>query len=254
MTPFDHRFATVAGRRIHYLEAGEGPPMLLLHSGGASAYEWEHCVAPLAAHRRVVAWDMPGHGDGDRLTAHFTVGDHADVLAGLIDALDLDGVTLVGASFGGYIALDYLNRRDHRARNAVIVEAPLRSPQWYADNWAMFEAMCAIPETPADALAKRVRTVTPELLKRWNMDRWKAGSWTIVDLAWAARDFDAATAFQAARAPLRVVLGSDGPTVAERGRLEGLRPDATIVELGGCGHFPMIDDPARLVAALLDMA
>ena len=250
MTSFDHYFVHVDDRRMHYVEAGHGDPLLLLHSGGASAYEYEHVIPLLARTHRVIAWDMPGHGDGDRIVRHFAVEDHRRVLAGFIKALDLRDVTVVGASFGGYIALDYACQPNHWAKGLVIVEAPLRSPQWYIEHWAMFEAMCAVPQTPIEQLMPRFRTVTDALHARWTMDRLKAGSWTIVDLAWAARDFDAAAAFRAAQAPISVILGANGPTIAEQSRLTELRPEAGIFVLADCGHFPMIDDPEHFAAGV----
>ncbi len=243
-------FVTVDGRRMHYIEAGEGPPMLLLHSGGASAYEYEHVIMPLAARYRVIAWDMAGHGDSDPLLSHHAIEDHAAILLGFADAIGLDRFILGGASIGGYIAMHVAIVSPERLERLLLIEAPLRSGEWYAQNWSMFEAMCAIPETSFEALAPRFRALTPELHLRWNIDRNKAGSWTIVDLAWAARDFDAAAAYAAGTVAPTILVGANGPTVGERDRLMALRPDARIEVLADCGHFPMIDDPDGFVRAL----
>ena len=59
------RFAETRMGRIHYLEAGEGPVLMLMHSNGASAYEYEFVIDELAKRYRVIAWDMPGQGDSD---------------------------------------------------------------------------------------------------------------------------------------------------------------------------------------------
>lgn len=248
MSHFKHGFATVKGNRVHFLEAGDGAPLVLLHTGGASAYEYEHVIGPLSARHRVIAWDMPGHGDSDRIINHHSIEDYRDALAAFAGAMNLDRFALAGSSIGGYIALAFGAQAPQRLTHNYIIEAPLRSPQWYAENWAMFEAMCAIPETPFEALAPRLRALTPELHKRWNMDRFKAGSWTITDLAWAARDFDAVGALKAgAKTPTTIVLGAKGPTVQEKDRWASIRPDAAIVVMDDCGHFPMIDDPAGFV-------
>jgi 3-oxoadipate enol-lactonase len=246
----DDGFVKVNGRRLHYLEAGAGAPLLMLHTGGASAYEFKHVIEPLAKQWRVIAWDMPGHGDSEPLLGHHTIEDYRDILIGFADALGMARFSLAGASIGGYIAMALAAFAPERLERCVIVEAPLRSPQWYKDNWAMFEAMCAIPDTPFEALKARFRAPTPELHERWNIDRHKAG-WSIIDLAWAAREFDAAAALTAGKGVRTdVIFGATGPTVGEKQRWAELRPDAPQIVMADCGHFPMIDDPEAFARAL----
>lgn len=254
---FTDTFVSVDGCRLHYGDAAakagtDAGTILLLHSGGASCRQYE-AAAPLLsdAGYRVLAWDMLGHGDSDPLLGHRTMEQHAALVEGFAAALGLDRFILSGSSIGGYIAMAHAISGTRRLARLVVVEAPLRSPEWYAQNWAGFEAMCAIPDNSADELKGRFRSVTPELHKRWNIDRHKAGSWTMVDIAWACRDFDAAGAFAALRVPTSVVVGSNGPTLNEKARMEALRPGTRITVLDDCGHFPMIDDPAAFAAALL---
>lgn len=253
MGVFTDKFVNVDGYRLHYGEAGSGADtILLLHSGGASCHQYA-AVTPLLtqAGYRVLAWDMLGHGDSDPLLAHKTMEQHGALVEGFAAALGLDRFILSGSSIGGYIAVAHAISGTRRLARLVVVEAPLRSPEWYAQNWAGFEAMCAIPDNSADELKGRFRTVTPELHKRWNIDRNKAGSWTMVDIAWACRDFDTAGAFAAIPVPASVIIGSKGPTLNEKARMETLRPGTPITVLDDCGHFPMIDDPEAFAAALL---
>lgn len=254
MNSTSDRFVTVDGHRFHYVEAGDGPPLVLLHSGGASARQYGAVIPMLAAKHRVIAWDMLGHGDTDPLTRHLTMEDHGALLAGFIAALGLGRITLSGSSIGGYIAMAYAASSAAALDRLILVEAPFRSSEWYRDNWAGFEAMCAIPDNTMDELKPRFRDVTPELHKRWNIDRNKAGSWTMVDIAWACRDFDAADAYARIMAPTSFLVGSNGPTLNEKARMEALRPDIRVNVIEGCGHFPMIDDPDGFVRAILSSA
>lgn len=254
MSGIRHGFAEVGGRRIHYLEAGEGAPLLLLHTGGASAHEYEDAIPLLSASHRVIAWDMPGHGDSDPILSHWSIEDYADALIGFADALGLSRFTVAGASIGGYIAMAAAQRHADRLNHVVLAEAPLRSPEWYETNWGMFEAMCAIPEVPFEALAPRFRALNPDLYRRWIIDRHKAGSWTTVDIAWAVRDFDAAGALTAIAVPMTVVMGAVGPAIPEKDRWTAMRPDAPIVEMAECGHFVMVDDPEGFARILTDIS
>ena len=245
-------FVTVGEHRMHYIETGEGRPFLLLHSGGASCRQYAAVMPAIAAAgHRVIAWDMLGHGDTDPLRHHLRMEEHAALVGAFADALGVEDYNLAGSSIGGYIAMAHAAADPDRIARLAIVEAPLRSPAWYRDNWAGFEAMCAIPDNSADELKGRFRTVTPELVKRWNIDRNKAGSWAMVDIAWACRDFDAAGAYAAITVPTRAIIGTKGPTMNEKARMEALRPDAPIIVMEDCGHFPMIDDPEGFVGALL---
>ena len=244
-------FVAVDGHRLHYVEAGAGAPLVLLHSGGASCHQYAAVMPLLAKTHRVIAWDMLGHGDSDPLVAHRTMEEHGALLGAFTAALGLDRYVLSGSSIGGYIAMAHAVAVPTAIERVVVVEAPLRSPAWYAENWAGFEAMCAIPENSRAEITPRFREVTPALHRRWNIDRSKAGSWTMVDIAWACRDFDAGAAFAAIAPPLSVIVGSKGPTIGERERMESLRPGVSLTVLGDCGHFPMVDEPGGFAAALL---
>ena len=64
--------------RIHYLEAGVGEPLLLIHSLGQSLYTWRNVFAELSDNYRVIAIDLPGHGYSSRPdTFHYTADDFA---------------------------------------------------------------------------------------------------------------------------------------------------------------------------------
>lgn len=62
-------FVVTQRGRIHFLEAGSGPPLILAHSNGGSAHEYEFVMDALAMKYRVIAWDMPGHDDSDAIVA-----------------------------------------------------------------------------------------------------------------------------------------------------------------------------------------
>lgn len=88
-----------------YRDAGDGPPLLLLHSGGMSSAEWEPLIPRLAPHFRVLAPDLPGHGatplDGPRLR----ISDMAQAVISLLDALRIERSHVLGSSMGGVVAL-----------------------------------------------------------------------------------------------------------------------------------------------------
>jgi pimeloyl-ACP methyl ester carboxylesterase len=97
------------GTSVRYLEAGEGPPVVLLHGVGldAAAISWKHAIPALADDHRVIAPDLPGHGESDKPSVRYTTEYYIDVLDEFVAALDLDRPRMAGISMGGGIALGY---------------------------------------------------------------------------------------------------------------------------------------------------
>lgn len=113
--PPEGRFLTVDGVRLHYLEAGEGPPVVLLH-GNVSALGdslASGLFQQLARTHRVIAFDRPGMGHSDRPRDRaWTPEDQADLLARAFDALNIENAVVVGHSYATLVALSLA--LDHR--------------------------------------------------------------------------------------------------------------------------------------------
>ena len=101
LSPVHHQLDTTDGGKLHVVELGEGPPVVLLHGVTLQWWVWHRQFRDLAADHRVLAWDMRGHGesvagsDGINLTA---VGND---LALVLEELDVRGAVVVGHSMGG---------------------------------------------------------------------------------------------------------------------------------------------------------
>lgn len=96
---------TLSGLRIRYIEAGQGPPVLLIHSLGASSVTWRDNIRPLAERHRVFAIDLPGHGDSDKPDIPYDAPFMVNLVAEFVSALGLEQVALVGNSIGGGLCL-----------------------------------------------------------------------------------------------------------------------------------------------------
>ncbi|MEI9852003.1 MAG: alpha/beta hydrolase [Sphingomonas sp.] len=129
-------FVDVAGVRTHYLEAGDGPALLLVHGGGAGADSrgnWQDCFAHFAPRFRVIAPDMIGFGKTDKPSPETYVYDQPGRnahLAGFLDALELSGVAIVGNSMGGATAIGVaLDRPELLSRIVLMGSAGLPIPE-----------------------------------------------------------------------------------------------------------------------------
>jgi len=111
----------VQGVELELLELGSGPPLLFLHGGGGSDHAAVF-LGLLAQHFRVLAPSHPGFGRSSLPDGFDSVDDLAFFYLDLMDLLDLQGISLVGHSFGGWIAAEIAVRCCHRLSRLVLVD------------------------------------------------------------------------------------------------------------------------------------
>ena len=90
---------------LHYIEEGEGFPLVLLHGNGEDHSYFEHQIGPFSRHYRVIAPDTRGHGGSPRGETPFTLDQFAEDLKEFLDGLGISKCHLLGFSDGGNIAL-----------------------------------------------------------------------------------------------------------------------------------------------------
>lgn len=247
---FQDLFVETEFGRIHMLTAGRGDPLVLLHSNGGSAYEYEHVIEPLSHRFRVIAWDMPGQGDSDPLLRHASVRDYADAVVQTMDRLGIDTAYVSGASIGGAICVALAAHHAKRMKRVFITECPYRAPAEWQAGWANTEANYAPVTQTLEKIKPRFRDATPELLVRWNIDRAKAGSKTCLSVMWALREYDIEADIARVPAGQVLVFGDKSPTVAKAAQFKAALASPSMHIIENCGHFPMIDDPEQFVAII----
>ena len=102
----EHKTIALSGVKVHYVEAGQGPVVLLLHGLGSSLDTWRRNVEPLAdAGFTVLAPDLPGHGDSEKPDAlDYGPRTAVDFTGQFLSALGVERASLVGNSAGGLVA------------------------------------------------------------------------------------------------------------------------------------------------------
>jgi pimeloyl-ACP methyl ester carboxylesterase len=116
-------YITIAGVKLRYLEMGSGSPVILIHGLGGFLEMWWNTILALSTKHRVYAFDMPGHGLSDRPASCYSAAHCTEYLLSIIDALQLEAVTLVGHSLGGAISINAAVTRPDKIANLVLVDS-----------------------------------------------------------------------------------------------------------------------------------
>ncbi|MEH7483137.1 alpha/beta hydrolase [Neobacillus drentensis] len=119
----DTKKLTLQDTSIAYIDKGEGKPIILLHGFCGSSGYWEHVIPALSADYRVIAPDIPGHGQSDPLTGNSTIENIADQMKNLLDELNLPEVTMFGHSLGGYITLAFAEKYSGRLNGYSLIHS-----------------------------------------------------------------------------------------------------------------------------------
>ncbi|MGH3648074.1 MAG: 4,5:9,10-diseco-3-hydroxy-5,9,17-trioxoandrosta-1(10),2-diene-4-oate hydrolase [Micromonosporaceae bacterium] len=275
------RRVEVGGFALHYHVAGpeDGTPLVLLHGGGPGASAWSNFgrnLPVLASRFRVIAVDQPGFGDSDKpeITGQFFTFS-ADALRGLLDAIGVERVHLIGNSLGGGTAVRFALRHPERAGRLVLM-APgglnlgVFSPD-PTEGIKKLYAFAAPPGPSKEKLAEFLKTlvydpslVTDELVEE--RFRVAADPSSLRAMASMGRSFTDPATYEegllwreAYRLRQRVLLiwGREDRVNPLDGALVALKliPRAQLHVFGRCGHWAQLekfDEFNRLVSDFLE--
>src|SRR6266566_1464917 len=115
--------ASVYGAKVHYVDAGTGSPVILLHGLADDIGVWESAIAPLAAKYRVVALDQIGFGRSDKPLLNYRVSTFVDFLDGFLKELKIERASLLGNSLGSWVAAAYALAHPERIERLVLSDA-----------------------------------------------------------------------------------------------------------------------------------
>lgn len=121
--PFEPRFVQLGETRMHYIDQGQGQPILLLHGEPTWSYLYRHIVRALQDDYRLIAPDLIGFGKSDKYTEReaYSFAMHCEKIAAFIEAIDLREVTLVVHDWGGPIGLWTAVMHEERFARLVVL-------------------------------------------------------------------------------------------------------------------------------------
>ena len=187
--PFAPRYLDVGGLRMHYVDEGprDSAPVLLLHGEPSWSYLYRKMIPVLtAAGHRAVAPDLVGFGRSDKPVRRedYTYQRHVDWTRGVIEQLDLRGITLVCQDWGGLIGLRLAAEHDDRFARIVAANTFLPTGDMPPGDaflaWRKFSQ--ETPEFPVGRIVQGgcVTSLAPEVVAAYDApfpdDRYKAGA------------------------------------------------------------------------------
>jgi pimeloyl-ACP methyl ester carboxylesterase len=113
----------INGNQTHYLKAGSGPPVVLVHGGASDSRDWAETMTSLAHRFAFYAPDLIGFGQSDRDNKGYYISDFSEFMLGFIDTLQLDRPALVGHSFGARVCLDTALKAQEKISRLIIADA-----------------------------------------------------------------------------------------------------------------------------------
>lgn len=149
--PFQSRYATVRGYSIHYVEDGQGKPILFIHGNPTSSYLWRNVLPGVARDggRRAVALDLLGFGKSEKpATAGYSLRLHAQVVEDFIGTLGLKDIVLVADDWGGPLSAYYAVHHPENVEGMVLMETFLWPMAWQDDFSPEFRTPFKLMRSP----------------------------------------------------------------------------------------------------------
>lgn len=262
---------TIGGRRhrVYFEEAGEGIPLVCLHTAGSDGRQFRHLMTDPAVtdHYRVIAFDLPWHGKSNpplgwqdeeyRLTTEL----YTETIRVFCAGLALERPVVMGCSIGGRIVLNLAIHYPDEFRALIGLESADFQAPWYDTAW-LHRPDVHGGEVCAALVSGLIGAEVPEETRHETLWHYMQGGPGIFkgDLYFYRVDGDLrnqVTRIDTGRCPLYLLTGEYdfSCTPEDTSRTAARIPGAEVTVMKGLGHFPMSEDPAgfrRYILPVLD--
>ena len=127
---FESKYLEVMGSKMHYVEEGQGDPILFLHGNPTSSYLWRNIIPHLSGQGRCIAVDLIGMGKSDKPDIEYTFNDHYNYLEKFIEKLGLKNITLVIHDWGSGLGFHYAHLHEDNVKGIAFMEAMVKPLEW----------------------------------------------------------------------------------------------------------------------------
>lgn len=258
------KFVEFEGERVHYIQTGRGPDLVLLHGIGASLFIWRFIIKRLAQHYRVTALDIPGFGRSSKNpSADYGLDAQRRRLTLFLETLKIHRSYLIGSSMGGAIAL-WMAHEEPQRYPKVAALAPATSPELIPKGLSKIAVYAPLPQKLLNrktmklilgyVVAKR-ELITPETIDAYLEPYLDEGTSvrTFLGALQLLGDRRMPNCFRGSRSEVLIIQGEKDRLVTLRSiyRLTKVLHSAELVISPSGGHHIMEDEPEWTADELL---
>ena len=240
----------------HFVKAGSGFPVVMMHPLGNSTWVWENIMGPLSEHFTCYAFDALGHGLSDKPSFQFSPADHARAMDQAMQILNIHRAHVIGNSFGAIQATELAASFPDRVDKLVLVGLPVWNIRAAPERFAEQAAGYFPDDMPVPRTAETVVTSFHKPIQEWvdsnNASREQAGVWvkkTMEALNW----FDIVSRLPKIKASASLIVYGEHDPLRELAEdiLRYNLPNAEKAILKDLAHVPQVEGPEAFLDAVL---
>lgn len=257
---FRKTYLDTPGGQVHFWATGAGPAVVCIHQSGNSSEEFSDFAALIAGRCRVIAMDLPGHGQSDDPPREPSVDDYAATVEVVLDHLNVQKAHVIGHHGGGLVALNVLARNPQRFEKAILsgiggmptleenqafikeltkTKTEITSDAAFAgDAWARYLSMRSDGAALGDIMKPYIAFLGARLRP------WRG---VFVNLKWDRR-----AAVKSVRAKVLLAYGDKDPFIGGEAEMAAHMANAEVRALPGLGAFMYYDRPDLCAALAAD--
>lgn len=261
------KFADLDGLRIHYLDKGEGTPVVLIHGYTSSTYTWKDQFDELSKKYRVIAVDLKGFGFSDKPDGDYSRRAQGEVVTSLLDRLQIPRAWLVGNSMGGETALNVAVAHPDKVLGLVLIDSAGIKVQgrtslapWYLQMPVLGRLLTALALTSDQLVRAGLEKsffddskVTDERVNAYYQPLKTQGGQLSATRARAQFElFPIEDRIPGIKVPTLIIWGAEDTLIPlEAGRkLNELISGSKLVVFEKCGHVPQEEMPERVLSEI----
>lgn len=264
------------GHQIFYRVEGKGQPLVLLHGFPTSSWDWYHLWDSLAASYQLITLDFIGYGFSDKpINYHYSISDQATLLEELLNHLKIDSYHLLSHDVGDTVAQELLarqvDRRENKVQSVCLLNGGLFPETHRATKtqklllskvgflFSRFSTFKRFVTSFSILFPEATKPTLEEMRQLYSLIEFKNGTritYKLIQYIIERRENRSrwVGALQKANCPIRLIDGLDDPVSGKHmvDRYREVIPNPDVVELVGCGHYPQLEMPEKVLKKYLE--
>ncbi|NCB31064.1 MAG: alpha/beta hydrolase [Clostridia bacterium] len=253
--------------RIHYMEEGDGEPLVLVHSVGQSIYTWRSLFYNLAQNYRVIAVDLPGFGYSSRPEEYsYTIEEQSRTLEMFLDAIGIESAHFMAFSMGGAYLMDFCLRRPERVGRVVLLTPGGMTPEMpmpiklldstiFGGIASILFGVRTVENVLSECFFDQTVGIKPDVIEEYYKTICDSASRRALRMSFHNfEDQTLVNRLRAAEMPVLVLLGAEDKwrSPAQIELFHAAIPEAGYSLIRNAGHLLHEEKPDKVLAAILE--